>query len=1125
MFSRYLQRAAMVLGAAAAALLFFLGGAALRLLIGPISLGPFAGAIEDSLNHSVSGLVIRFDQAVLEWSREDNKVNLIILGTKVFDVSGHIIAQAPKADLDFDAVSLLSGKFALKRFALMEVQLTAVRDDQGAIRLGFGPLESSADLLKIIRDTLKQSANEGSSLETFAIRDARLAFRDDPTGLFIVSPNVSFTLADARGQFDASLDAAVEISGAPARLSVRAVLRDDGSLQHGTIDLRGVDLAAIAANSPKFAALKPYALKTDITASFALGTDGSLIAAGFQVGGAGTIDAPLVKTVFHLDRFMVSGRYDGQDNRIVLDKINIAGPQASGTGKGELRLAWTEGALASLGVSLDANNFHFTNPLLFADTVALSTVSVRANFDSAARAITWQRLNLVGDGLVADLSGSAVLADTGSPALVLKGTLAPLSVQEILRFWPLDVGAGAREWIHDNVSEGQLGPMVIAANIPAGAFDGEALPDDSVSVTFPFERVTAHYLRGLTPLTGARGDATLTGDTFRVRAPAGNVGPLVVTAGDAFIPNLHIHGAPGTFKAHVDGNVSDVLTLIDLPPLGYATRFNLKPTSAVGRASLDLNFVVPMRRELNVNDVEIGIAAKVADLGLPIDPKRRLDNAMANLSIDGKRLAAEGTGTIFGTPISFKWTEEFAPPTPLSTRIDVQGRFDDVARAKIGVTTPDWMSGPVMVAIGFTGRRFHLDDANLRADLTAMSADYPAINLSKRPGIPAVATGVLHFGDKGGFALTDLILTGSGLEIRGAISFDSDGHMINAALPVVRAGANSDFALTMDAPPDAPPAWHLKGRSLDATRIFGNKEKKPGGGPREALFPNPISLDAKLDKILLSDDLAYRDLSLSFAFGTNERLTSLDLDAKGATGQLTGRLTEAKGVRSLTIESNDAADFVRAATGFPSLRNGKLVVHANFAPDAPLGKASDADYAGTMVLTDFSAVNQPFLARLFSLGSLDGPLRLLQGQGIAFSRLEAPFSVRGGQLTFRDGRASGPAIGFTFQGIVDRDRNTIDVNGSLVPVYGLNSMLGLVPLLGDLFVSKPGEGILGVTYRLSGALDEPAVTANPLSFLAPGILRRIFEFAMPTATPPQAAAPAIPNPAPAAPSILPPVAE
>ena len=67
----------------------------------------------------------------------------------------------------------------------------------------------------------------------------------------------------------------------------------------------------------------------------------------------------------------------------------------------------------------------------------------------------------------------------------------------------------------------------------------------------------------------------------------------------------------------------------------------------------------------------------------------------------------------------------------------------------------------------------------------------------------------------------------------------------------------------------------------------------------------------------------------------------------------------------------------------------------------------------------------------------------------------------------------------------------------MVPVYGINSMLGAVPILGDLLASRKGEGIFGVTYAMKGPLDDPTLTVNPLSVLTPGILRRIFEFSTP----------------------------
>ena len=76
-------------------------------------------------------------------------------------------------------------------------------------------------------------------------------------------------------------------------------------------------------------------------------------------------------------------------------------------------------------------------------------------------------------------------------------------------------------------------------------------------------------------------------------------------------------------------------------------------------------------------------------------------------------------------------------------------------------------------------------------------------------------------------------------------------------------------------------------------------------------------------------------------------------------------------------------------------------------------------------------------------------------------------------LAIHDARATGPAIGVSAEGYIDRPKNEIALKGTLVPLFGINSVLGIIPLLGDLLVSKPGEGIIGMTYTVAGNADEP----------------------------------------------------
>ena len=109
-------------------------------------------------------------------------------------------------------------------------------------------------------------------------------------------------------------------------------------------------------------------------------------------------------------------------------------------------------------------------------------------------------------------------------------------------------------------------------------------------------------------------------------------------------------------------------------------------------------------------------------------------------------------------------------------------------------------------------------------------------------------------------------------------------------------------------------------------------------------------------------------------------------------------------------------------------------------------------------------LNQPLLTRLFTAGSLTGMINLMQGEGIAVEKLEVPFSSRNGVISVHDAKATGPSIGVTADGYIDRPKNDLALKGTLVPMFGLNNMLGNIPVLGDVLISKQGEGVFGMTY-------------------------------------------------------------
>ncbi|MGQ0741721.1 MAG: YhdP family protein [Alphaproteobacteria bacterium] len=1108
--------AALMVGGTMAGVLFAVIGLTLRLMIGPISLGPLVSTIEDYLNASVTGMVVHFDQAMLEWSQSEGRVDLTILGAKVFDRGGRIIAQAPKAELDFDAGALLAGRTDLRRFALIGMQLTGVRTKDGGIRLGFRSDEGESDLLQAISEALRYESESWaawgkarSKLDQFAILNARIAFHDEQTGLFVISPSANLSIRSPNDVLHASLTAAVDISGVRANIIAEAELLDNGMPRRGALEIHGLSLTALAANSPAFAGLAPYALTLDFTGNAELKRDGTIRTLDFGISGKGVAGRPKVDPVaIGIENLRLLGRFDGNTQRLLLDEISIDGNALRAQGTGRLEVVWDAGTLKSLAGELSIVKCAVNIPDRFAAPVIFDAVALRGAYDRIAGKIAVDNAILSAGRLQAKVAGLITLAGQQSPQLDFQGSLDPISVRDLLRYWPVGLAEGARSWMDANISKGNLGQAVLESNIPPGALDKDPLPEESVSVTFPFSNVTAQYIRGMTRIVAAHGNARLSGNTFRAEVLQAQLGPLAISRGTVVIPDLHIPGAAGTISAHIEGKVSDLLAIIDEQPLNYPTRFNINPIETKGDAALDLNFTVPMLKDLEVAQLGISISARTTGVSMPLGAGRVIENGALVFTVDAKSLLAQGPVRVSGVPLDFKWSEQFATG-PVTTRVEIKGIMDDEGRTKLGLPDAGLVFGPSRISLALVGRRAQFTSAVLRADLKDAEISVPTINWNKPAGQPATLSGNLHFGSKGTVAIKDFRVAGNGIDIRGGFSIDEKGGLLSAAMPVIRTGTTNDFTATMTPIPSGGLQVLIAGKTYDASKVFASKPRpksKPAKAAlqvlaqEEAALKEPLSFEAKLDRVLLDDGIVLSDFWLHSKFGANAHLQHFAITAAMPdNGTVSGTLsTLAGGEREVTVEASDAGKIVRGLTAFESMRNGTALLRVSLAaPNQATSADPIPDYRGSLVLRDFSLVDQPFFMRLFSAGSLLGPIGLLQGSGIQFTKLEAPFRARGRVIKISEGRASGPSVGVSFQGVIDRRVNTADISGTMVPLYGINSMLGAVPVLGNLLVSKQGEGIFGLTYSIRGDIDQPSLSVNPLSVLTPGIFRRIFDRPMP----------------------------
>jgi hypothetical protein len=108
--------------------------------------------------------------------------------------------------------------------------------------------------------------------------------------------------------------------------------------------------------------------------------------------------------------------------------------------------------------------------------------------------------------------------------------------------------------------------------------------------------------------------------------------------------------------------------------------------------------------------------------------------------------------------------------------------------------------------------------------------------------------------------------------------------------------------------------------------------------------------------------------------------------------------------------------------------------------------------------------------------------------------MRVEFSRQSGQLRIKDGVLRGPAVGATIEGKIDYPANQVRMSGTFVPAYGLNNMFGQIPIVGLFLGGGSNEGLIGITYEVVGSPGAPVLRVNPISAIAPGIVRKVFDF-------------------------------
>jgi hypothetical protein len=496
--------------------------------------------------------------------------------------------------------------------------------------------------------------------------------------------------------------------------------------------------------------------------------------------------------------------------------------------------------------------------------------------------------------------------------------------------------------------------------------------------------------------------------------------------------------------------------------------------------SAQIQVDLPLQKVIADDAFHYSIAADVTNFAADkLLAGQKLEGAAlkAVASNDGYRI--KGDVRINGTPANV----ELVKTNGADAELHVAANLDEAARRRLGFDVGKSVVGSIPVKMTSRIADGAQDDGMaVEADLTPVKIDDLLPGWEKPAGRAARATFTMVKAAKS-VRFDDLAIEGAGAHVRGSIDLDDSGDVTSANFPTFALSPGDKASLKADRGNDGVLRIVMRGDLYDGRNFV---KSSLSGAPENGKRKQPdVDLDIKLGTVAGHNGETLRGLDLKLS-RRGGRIRNFAMDAKiGRDTPLTGdmRVRTRDKHPVVFFETKDAGALFRFTDLYPRMVGGAM----SLAMDPPT--QDQTPQAGTLVIRNFTVRGESALDRLMS-GARNADGSQGDRNGIDFTELHADFTRFPGKMAIRDGVVRGPTVGATIEGQIDYARNDVHLRGTFVPFYGLNNMFGQIPIVGLFLGGGSNEGLVGITYEAVGPPSAPRLSVNPVTAIAPGLLRK-----------------------------------
>lgn len=990
----------------------------------------------NALNPPDAPYTITIGNVAIDWQDLTRFGELRVTNLQMARKEGSIFAMVRDVNLTLDPFGFLPGRRIIHGLVIDKPNLFLTRDEQGVLRLGVEGMPETLAVGELTGffasdDTKTETTRSRIPFRALEINNASLLFTDAASGATLKSEQFSFRIAR---------DGA-DLSGS---LSMPFIYRE----QPGSID---AGVATQSLNNTRHLNARLDHVPTELVCLL----------------------APCPADM----------KFDGA----ISGKISLRKPRREPIDGGSIALTTEKAVL--------------TAPELFAEPLKLKQAGIIASADDEFKNITIAGVNLELADTKITLKGNIQQREDGWYANG-DGVCGKLKISKLYKYWPLSLAPDSREWVIGQLSKGYAESGKLTFDITPEDM-GPTLRDEAIDATVIARNLTVDYIPKFPQITEANGVAKFSGKRIMIDIESGKLldGTTVKPSTLAFT-NLDIPATPMETTLNLTASASNVATMLKLPPFTFDDSVNLNPATIGGSADATIKLAFDAfskdaegsNGEVDFSSIKYDVAATLTDIS---QPKLIGDRDVSGFSgtvkanADGAELA--GTVKVDGSSVNLVLKDG---PSTSDTTISATGTLATAQFSKFGIPPIEQLgSGSVGLDVALklgkdtqTLERGAVDLTNVPVTLKEISWTKPVgskASLNVTPGSTANQYGVK--------------LVAPGLSLGNAsITFTpAMDDVVALSLPAVKTEKN-DFSLNYASKPEGYVVT-IKGQSLDISDSYDDdstgNQLPPSEKDKEKLAEKPLenSILADFPAIDLNIDLAKFVMVKEYPFTNLKgslrcdkvRCTSADFSGNTGDGVLKATIGSSNGTRQLLITNSNAGAFLRAVDISDRVYGGAFSFDGTYddtKTPAPL-------FARAMI-GKFKLKNSEILARIISIGSLSGLANVLTGQGIDFEHFKANVGALAGVINVTKGRAQSNALGITVEGSVDTNASNLNLKGVVVPANSLNSLLGKIPIIGE--IAGGDEGLIAFNYSVKGPMADPDVFVNPLSGLTPGFLRGIF---------------------------------